>query len=25
MIDFAEAGTFKPIIVFPDTATNKLI
>ena len=25
MIDFAEAGTFKPIIVFPDTDTNKLI
>jgi aspartate 1-decarboxylase len=25
MIDFAEAGTFKPIIVFPDTYTNKLI
>jgi len=25
MIDLAEAGTFKPFIVFPDTATNKLI
>jgi aspartate 1-decarboxylase len=25
MIDIAEAGTFKPIIVFPDTDTNKLI
>ncbi|MRR18730.1 aspartate 1-decarboxylase [bacterium] len=25
MIDFAEAGTFKPHIIIPDTATNKLI
>jgi hypothetical protein len=25
MIDLAEAKTFKPVIVFPDTATNKLI
>lgn len=25
MIDFEEAKTFKPSVVFPDTATNKLI
>jgi aspartate 1-decarboxylase len=25
MIDFAEAKSFKPIIIFPDTKTNKLI
>jgi aspartate 1-decarboxylase len=25
MIDFNEAKTFKPVIIFPDTATNKLI
>ncbi len=25
MIDAAEAGTFKPRLVFPDTLTNKLI
>ena len=25
MIDFNEAKTFKPAIIFPDTATNKLI
>ena len=25
MMDFEEAKTFKPAIVFPDTATNKLI
>ena len=25
MMDFAEAKTFKPSVVFPDTATNKLI
>jgi len=25
MIDFAEARTFKPFIIFPDTATNKLV
>ena len=25
LIDLAEAKTFKPLIVFPDTATNKLI
>lgn len=25
MMDFEEAKTFKPAVVFPDTATNKLI
>ena len=25
MMDFEEAKTFKPSVVFPDTATNKLI
>ena len=25
MIDFAEAKSFKPIILFPDTTTNKLV
>ena len=25
MVDFEEAKTFKPSVVFPDTATNKLI
>jgi len=25
MLDFNEAKTFKPIIIFPDTKTNKLI
>jgi len=25
LMDFEEAKTFKPVIVFPDTATNKLI
>ncbi|MCD8263960.1 MAG: aspartate 1-decarboxylase [Tannerellaceae bacterium] len=25
MMDFEEAKTFKPAIIFPDTATNKLI
>jgi aspartate 1-decarboxylase len=25
LIDFQEAGTFKPKIIFPDTKTNKLI
>ena len=25
MMDFEEANTFKPSVVFPDTATNKLI
>ena len=25
MIDFEEAKTFKPAVVFPDTATNRLI
>jgi aspartate 1-decarboxylase len=25
MIDFNEAKTFKPTIIFPDTATNKLV
>ena len=25
MIDFAEAKSFKPIILFPDTITNKLV
>lgn len=25
MMDFEEAKTFKPTVVFPDTATNKLI
>ena len=25
MLDFEEAKTFKPSVVFPDTATNKLI
>ncbi len=25
MIDSREAGTFKPAVIFPDTATNKLI
>ena len=25
MMDFEEAKTFKPCVVFPDTATNKLI
>lgn len=25
MMDFEEAKTFKPFVVFPDTATNKLI
>jgi aspartate 1-decarboxylase len=25
MLDFEEAKTFRPVIIFPDTATNKLI
>jgi aspartate 1-decarboxylase len=25
MMDFEDAKTFKPRIIFPDTATNKLI
>jgi aspartate 1-decarboxylase len=25
MMDFEEAKTFKPVIIFPDTATNKLV
>jgi aspartate 1-decarboxylase len=25
MIDFEEAKTFKPLLVFPDTATNRLV
>ena len=25
MMDFEEAKTFKPAVVFPDTATNKLV
>jgi aspartate 1-decarboxylase len=25
MMDFEEARTFRPIVIFPDTATNKLI
>lgn len=25
LMDFEEAKTFKPSVVFPDTATNKLI
>ena len=25
LMDFEEAKTFKPSVIFPDTATNKLI
>jgi aspartate 1-decarboxylase len=25
MMDFEEAKTFKPVIIFPDTATNRLV